>query len=75
MDVLQAFLNREQIDNVVYMHNDYVHVIKGIYKGYSGSLVSISENMLPEPAFLLETDGIGDVRVLQSEIELIARDK
>lgn len=74
MDASQAFLNREPIQNASFMHNDYVRVVKGQYIGQKGSLVSIDNKLLPEPRYLLETEKIGDVYVLQSEIELIARD-
>ena len=74
-DIGQSFLNHEPIAGVKFEHNDYVHIIGGMYVGKSGSLVAVSE-LGPEPLFIIELDGPDypesgcDVEVLQSEIKL-----
>lgn len=72
MDIGQAFLDREAIPGVSFMHNDYVRVVSGELEGSSGSLVTVLE-LEPEPLFVLELETGFDVKVRQSEIELIAR--
>ncbi|WP_158883115.1 hypothetical protein [Rhodanobacter sp. L36] len=72
MDILQAFLNREEIAGVLYMHNDYVRVVAGRFEDSLGSLVNLVD-LQPEPRFVLELDTGMDVQVKQSEIQLIAR--
>lgn len=72
MDIGQAFLNREEIVGVLFIHNDYVRVVSGELSGSFGSLVTVLE-LEPEPLFILELETGFDVRVRQSEIELIER--
>jgi len=67
-DLIQAFLNREEIPGVTYWHNDYVRVIAGPHSGSAGSLVAVL-SLGPEPRFVLELESGVDVEVLQSEIE------
>lgn len=69
-DLGQAFLNREPIPGVLHSHNDYVRVVAGRYAGESGSLVTVL-SLDPEPKFILESEGQGDIEVLQSELRRV----
>ncbi|TCV93266.1 hypothetical protein EC912_105126 [Luteibacter rhizovicinus] len=68
----QAFLNREAIPGVTFMHNDYVRVLSGELAGSFGSLVTVLE-LEPEPTFLLELETGFDAHVRQSDIVLVNR--
>jgi transcription elongation factor len=70
MDFANAFLARQPIPGVLFSHNDYVRVIRGEHVGQIGVLVSLSK-MEADPVFLLEADAWKDIRVRQSELELI----
>jgi hypothetical protein len=72
MDISQAFLNKQQIDGVEFMHNDYVRVVAGRFEDSLGSLVALLD-VQPEPMFTMELETGVDVRVKQSEIQLIDR--
>lgn len=72
LDIIQAFLDREAIPSVSFMHNDYVRVVSGALVGSRGSLVTVLE-LEPEPLFVLELESGFDIQVRQSEIQLIAR--
>jgi hypothetical protein len=63
-DLIQAFLNREEIPGVTYGHNDYVHVVGGPRSGSTGSLVAVL-SLKPEPRFILELESGFDVEVLR----------
>ena len=68
-DFSQAFLNRDPIPGVMYLHDDFVRVVAGAHQGASGSLVAVL-TLEPEPRFVLEVESGFDVEVSQSEIEL-----
>ncbi|WP_445145032.1 hypothetical protein [Dyella sp. Tek66A03] len=72
IDPGQAFLNREPIDGVLFMHNNYVEVISGKVAGSFGSLVTVLD-LEPEPMFVLELESGFDAQVSQSQIRLVAR--
>jgi transcription antitermination factor NusG len=38
LDIGNAFVAHEQIDGIVFEHNDYVKVIDGPYVGHKGNL-------------------------------------
>ncbi|GLQ98167.1 hypothetical protein GCM10007863_25870 [Dyella mobilis] len=72
VDICQAFLNREAIPGVRFMHNDYVQVVSGELAGSFGSLVTIVE-LHPDPLLVLELETGCDVKVRQSAVKLIKR--
>lgn len=72
LDIGQAFLNREEIPGVLFMHNDYVRVVSGEPTGSFGSLVTVL-GLEPEPLFVLGLETGFDVEVRQSQIQLIER--
>lgn len=72
-DAGAAFLRREPITDVVFMHNDYVQVMTGPFVGSFGSLVTV-ECLEPEPIFVVELESGNDGRIPQSALRLVARD-
>ncbi|MFC5740549.1 hypothetical protein [Dyella tabacisoli] len=71
-DLGQAFLNREAIPGVAFMHNDYVQVLSGESVGSFGSLVTVLE-LKPEAIYILELETGLDIQVSQSDIRLVDR--
>ncbi len=64
-DIGQAFLWREFIVGVSFLHNQQVQVVNGPHAGMSGVLVSLV-SLEPEPVYLLEGAAKQDLEVKQS---------
>jgi hypothetical protein len=70
-DLGQAFLDRTPIPGVRFRHNNFVRITAGEHAGKAGSLVTVLA-LSPEPLFVVELETGYDVKVLQSNLTLVA---